>query len=348
MLEREVNMLSNRQIEIFKAIVDEFIVSAEPVGSKTLMEKYNLPYSSATIRNEMVELETRGLLEKTHTSSGRIPSIEGYRFYVEYLMEKRVDDEFSLTVRSILEASNLSSEEVIKRTCDILSQMTNMTSIVLGQEADHQKLEHIKLFPIDESSAVAVFITDTGHTENKVFRFDDKVSVNDIQSCTDILNERLKGTNLHDLVEKMESLRPLLKAVVKRHELLFNAFLDAFVRFANENVYFSGQSNMMYQPDFADLERLKSIMSMMNNTKLLRDLGQGKAEVSLQTSERSHLMWVDDVAVISSTLHIGAAEEAKLMLVGPSRMDYERILALVDDLTRNIERILKEGEKFDE
>ena len=89
MLEREVNMLSNRQIEIFKAIVDEFIVSAEPVGSKTLMEKYNLPYSSATIRNEMVELETRGLLEKTHTSSGRVPSIEGYRFYVEYLMEKR-------------------------------------------------------------------------------------------------------------------------------------------------------------------------------------------------------------------------------------------------------------------
>ncbi|MFA5660634.1 MAG: heat-inducible transcriptional repressor HrcA [Bacilli bacterium] len=341
-------MLSNRQIEIFKAIVDEFILSAEPVGSKTLMEKYSLPYSSATIRNEMVELETRGLLEKTHTSSGRIPSVEGYRFYVEYLMERRVDDEFSLTVRSILEASNLSSEEVIKRTCDILSQMTNMTSIVLGQAANQQKLEHIKLFPIDNLSAVAVFITDSGHTENKVFRFNNSVSVNDIQACTDILNERLRGTYLHELVDKMEALRPLLKSVVKRHELLFNAFVEAFIRFANDNVYFSGQTNMMYQPDFADLERLKGLMAMMNNTKLLRDLGQGKAEVSLQTSDKSRLMWLDDLAIISSTLEIGEAQEAKLMLVGPSRMDYERILALVDYLTANIEQIIKEGESIND
>ncbi len=341
-------MLTNRQIEIFKAIVDEFIVSAEPVGSKTLMEKYTLPYSSATIRNEMVELENRGLLEKTHTSSGRIPSVEGYRFYVEFLMEKREDDEFALTVQSILEASNLSSEEVIKRTCDILSQMTNMTSIVLGHDADVQRLEHIKLFPIDDTSAVAVFITDSGHTENKVFHFKDQVSVKDIEACTDILNERLKGTVLPELVDKMEALRPLIKAVVKRHELLFNAFVDAFIRFAHENVYFSGQTNMMYQPDFADLERLKRIMAMMNNTRLLRELGQGKAEVSLETSDHSRLMWLDDVAVISSTLQIGPSEEAKLMLFGPSRMNYEKILNLVNYLSANVERILKEGDEHGE
>lgn len=342
-------MLTQRQLEVFKVIVEEFIETAEPVGSKTLVEKYHLPYSPATIRNEMMELEIQGLIEKTHTSSGRIPSTEGYRFYVAHLLEKKPeDDAFALTVRSILEASNLQTDEVIKRTCDILSQMTNMTSFVLGSEAQTQRLEHIKLFPLDKNSAVAVFITDTGHTENRVFKFEDEVSVHDIQSCTEILNDRLKGTPLDEVVDKMEMIKPILKTVVKRHEILFKAFVDAFVRFANDNIYFSGQTNMMYQPDFADLERLKELMSMMNDAKLLRELGEGKAEVSLQTSENSRLMWIDDLAVVSSKLHIGSDEEAQLMLVGPSRMNYERVLSLINYLTANIEELLSKGDGNDE
>ena len=163
-------MLTPRKIEILKAIVEEFIATAEPVGSKTLLEKYNMPYSSATVRNEMQELEEMELLEKTHTSSGRIPSTQGYRYYVEHLMVQRKDDRLELALREVFSDREMRVEEVIKRSCDILSQMTQLTAVVLGPEGSDQTLEHINLFPIDEHSAVAVFITSHGHTENRLFK----------------------------------------------------------------------------------------------------------------------------------------------------------------------------------
>ena len=337
-------MLNRRKIEIFKAIVEEFIATAEPVGSKKLSDKYQLPYSTATIRNEMNDLEQMGLLEKTHTSSGRVPSTNGYRYYVEHIMEKQLDDEFAVTVRSILEDSRLRIEDVVKQSCDILSQMTNMTSIVLGPEANTQRLEHIKLFPVDARNAVAVFITDTGHTENKVFHFEREVSLKDIESCCDIMNDRLKGTFIREVVEKMQSIRPLIERSVERHEMLFNAFVNAFIRFASDNVYFSGQNNMLYQPDFADVEKLKKLMAMMEDHQVLRDIGEGRGELILKTSENSQLVWLEDVAVVSSKFKMDQ-EEGQLMLVGPSRMAYGQVVSLIDYLAKCIEEIFDKGER---
>ena len=170
-------MLTSRKIEILKAIVESFISNAEPVGSKTLVEKFDLPYSSATIRSEMLELETLGFLEKTHTSSGRIPSALGYRYYVEHLMVERLDDNLQYALQEVFSDRKMKVEEVIKRSCDILAQMTNLTSMVLGPEAGDQTLEHINLFPVDQNKAVAVFITNAGHTENRVFQFEERISV---------------------------------------------------------------------------------------------------------------------------------------------------------------------------
>ncbi|MEG0469307.1 MAG: heat-inducible transcriptional repressor HrcA, partial [Longicatena sp.] len=168
-------MLTNRQTLIFKAIVDEFTRTAEPVGSKSLMDMLDFVCSSATIRNEMAALEELGLLEKTHTSSGRIPSSKGYRFYVEHLMEKQLDDTVKNSLTQIFSERHYSIEEIVKKSCDILSQMTSLTSIVLGPESRTQTLQHIQLFPLSERSAVAVFITDHGHTENKTFNFNTDV-----------------------------------------------------------------------------------------------------------------------------------------------------------------------------
>ncbi len=336
-------MLSKRQTEIFRSIVDDFVLTAEPVGSKTLMNKYNINYSSATIRNEMAELENMGLIEKTHTSSGRIPSTFGYRYYVEHLMLENDNHTFELAVSSIINDSYANVEDVIKNASDIISEMTNMTSIVLGPDANEQRLEHIKLFPMDKKSAVAVFITDTGHTENKVFRFSDTVSLSDIESTCDIMNSRLQGTKIKDIVEKLDSIKPILAGVVVNHKVIFNAFLSAFTKFASERVYFSGEKNMFYQPDFADLEKIKSLMLMMDDPSIWRNISQGKADLYLQTSEKSELAWIDDLAIVSTNLRISSDETAKLMLVGPSRMDYKRIISLIELLSDKLETIYIEG-----
>ena len=145
-------MLTPRRIELFKAIVDEYIRTAEPVGSKTLQVKYKLPYSSATIRNDMQVLEEMGYLEKTHTSSGRIPSTQGYKFYCENLLKNSsIDKKMEVAIRNAFEISNLSISEAVQQSCRILSEMTNMTTGAIGPDNSAQRLEHIKLFPIGGS-----------------------------------------------------------------------------------------------------------------------------------------------------------------------------------------------------
>lgn len=339
-------MLTKRRLEIFKCIVDEFIQTAEPVGSKTIMEKYNLPYSSATIRNDMMYLEDIGYLEKTHTSSGRVPSTKGYRFYVEHLMQTHIDERVEYAVANIFDRkSNI--DEAIKESCEILSQMTNLASGVLGPDASNQLLEHIKLFPLDSKKAVCVFITDCGHTENRTFDFHTEVSLEDIQSCCEILNDRLKGTRIIDLVEKMQSLKPILAQSVKRHEVLFNAFLKAFIKFASDNVYFAGTNNMLYQPEFSDIEKLRSLMKMLGDSSLWRQIDSPSNELMIKTSSGSSLVWMDDVAVVTSRFRLNDAEEGKLMVVGPSRMDYDRIVGLLEYISDSIERLYRNGAKDD-
>lgn len=337
-------MLTDRQTAVFKAIVDEFTRTAEPVGSKRLMDLLEFTCSSATIRNEMAVLEELGLLEKTHTSSGRIPSSKGYRFYVEHLMERELDEEVKLSLQTVFRERHYSMEEIVKKSCDILSQMTSLTSIVLGPESRYQTLQHIQLFPLSERSAVAVFITDHGHTENKTFHFDADVSVEDIKTCCNLLNEKLTGTPINEVVERMQQIEPLMASHVARHEILFEAFVNAFMRFASDHVYCSGQSNMLYQPEFADIEKLKELMKMLEDSKLFRQIANHEGNVAIEIGGENDLIQIHDVAVVSSKFKIPNGEQGELMIVGPTRMQYNRVVALMEYMSRVIEDLYQNDE----
>ena len=335
-------MLTGRMVEILKAIVDEFVATAEPVGSKTLVEKYGLPYSSATIRNDMATLESLGYLEKPHTSAGRIPSNKGYQYYCQYLLKKDVDEEVKYALATIFDKRSANIEDAIKESCRIVSEMTNLASGMLGPDAKNQTLEHIKVFQIDPKTAVCVFITNTGHTENKTFNFADEVTIEDIETCTDILNDRLKGTYIHDLVEKLESLKPILTKSVQRFEMLYNAFAGAFVKFASETLYFDGTSNMLYQPEYADIEKLKQMTKFFDDSKLFRNLidnQTSESNVVAITPQGTELVWKDDIAIVSSEIKISdnPKDNARLMVVGPRRMEYNRVVNLLDFICKEIE-----------
>ena len=337
-------MLTQRQIDIFKAIVDEFTRTAEPVGSKTLMSLLDFHCSSATIRNEMAVLEDVGLLEKTHTSSGRIPSRKGYRFYVEHLMEKELDNEVKHSLQQVFNERHYSMDEIVRKSCDILSQMTHLTSVVLGPESKYQTLQHIQLVPISSRSAVAIFITDHGHTENKTFHFDTEVSVKDLKTCTDLLNDKLCGTPIKDVVEKMQEIEPLLAAQVARHEVLFEAFVSAFMKFASDKVYCSGQSNMLYQPEFSDINKLREVMKVLEDSSLFRQLANHEGNVAIEIGGDNELIQVDDMAVVSSKFHLPGNEEGQLMIIGTPRMQYNRVVALMEYMSKAIEDLYKQEE----
>ena len=334
--------LTGRMVDILKAIVDEFVATAEPVGSKTLVDKYDLPYSSATIRNDMAMLESLGYLEKPHTSAGRIPSNKGYQYYCEHLLKKDMDEEVKYALASIFDKKNMNIEDAIKESCRVVSDMTNLASGMLGPDAKKQTLEHIKVFQVDPKTAVCVFITNTGYTENKTFNFSEEVTIDDIQTCTDILNDRLKGTPICELSDKLETLKPVLTKSVQRFEMLFNAFAGAFVKFASETLYFNGTSNMMYQPEYADIEKLKEMTKFFNDSKLFRQLVDHELEennVVAKSPQGTEMMWKDDIAIISSEIKIGNNHEdnARLMVVGPRRMEYSRVVNLLDFISKEIE-----------
>lgn len=338
-------MLTPRRIEIFKAIVDEFIKTAEPVGSKTLQQKYKLSYSSATIRNDMQVLEEMGYLEKMHTSSGRIPSTLGYKFYCENLLDNSsFDKKMEVAIRNAFEASNMNIEEAVHQSCAILSEMTNMTAGAIGPDSSSQTLEHIKLFQIDERNAVCVFITNTGHTETKNFHFDEDVPFRDLETCTDIINSRLRGVKITDLASRMEEIKPDLDTVVQRHDLIFTAFVKAFVKFANENIYFSGKDRVLYQPEFEDINKLKELMSMFEDSDVWKGMHTNENAIAMKTKQGSQLTWYNDLAVVRSKFRINDTESGELMVVGPTRMNYDMVISMLEYAAQMIEKMYRRGD----
>ena len=339
--------LTQRQKVIFKTIVEEFTRCAEPIGSKTLMELLDFPVSSATIRNEMAKLEKLGLLEKTHTSSGRIPSQLGYRYYVEHLMVTDLDTPTKASLQQVFSERQFSLDEVVQKSCDVLSDMTNLTSIVLGPDSSQQTLQNVQLIPINSRSAVAIIVTDTGHIENKMFQFGEDVSVNDMKTCCDIFNDQLKDTPINQVVSKMQEIKPLMSAKIVRSEVLFEAFVTAFMKFATEKVAVSGRSNMLYQPEFSDISKLKQLMKILENSDLFQKWTDQEGNVAIHVGERNEVLQIGDVSVISTKFHVKNDEEGQLMVVVPNRMQYSKVVALMDYMSDVIEDVFTEGGSSD-
>ena len=331
--------LTNRQNVIFKTIVEEFTRTAEPIGSKTLMNLLDFPVSSATIRNEMAALEKVGLLEKTHTSSGRIPSSKGYRYYVENLLETNLDVPMQQTLKKYFTQRHYSIDDVVSKSCDILSEMTNLTSIALGPDCENQCLQHVQLVPVNEKSAVAIIVTNKGHTENKFFQFKEEVSTDDLKKCTDLLNDKLVGTPICQVVDRMNDIHPIMAATLVRHEVLFEAFVTAFMKFAQDRIKVSGRGNMLFQPEFSDLNRLKELMNVLENGHMIKEWTNKESNVSVRIGNRKELTQIGDCSIISAKFHYSDSEEGQLMVVGPNRMQYSKVVGLMDYMTNVIEDI---------
>ncbi len=322
------NMELNRKQKILKLIIEDFIKYAEPVGSNYLIEKYKLPYSSATIRNEMAELEKDGLLEKTHTSSGRVPSTKGYQYYIENLRSKKVDEKFKNEIQSIFSSSK-SVEEVIRESCEILSSMTNLTSIVLGPSATAEHLLSIQLIPLTNNSCSAIFVTDKGYVENKTFILKDNVSMNDVKNCLDMLDKRLKGTAVSELVDKLESLKPLFEDYIEDYNYLFTSLVKTFYEFAKERSTIYGTENMLAQPEYKDdAEELKKLFDLFSHPDELNKYIKLTEETITDASEINDDL--KDLTIISKDIETNGNSLGKIAIIGPRRMDYENVLSALE------------------
>ena len=339
-------MLTARQLLIFKYIVEEYIQTGEPVGSKPLMTKYKLPYSSATIRNEMSTLEKQGFLDKTHTSSGRVPSKKGYHFYVETLLQPNVDDEVKNQVSTLFANTNRSLSEIIEQCCEMISQLTNLTTVALGNNASFERFQNITLVPLGAHSATAIIVTDKGHVENRTFQIKDEAMMDDLNACVGVINDTMTGTPIDDVVEKLENdVKPILNVKVKEHEVLFNAFLEAFMKFAKQNVYFSGKDNILYQPEYNDVNKLRKLVTAFENSsrwKMLEPSSDSEDGVTVRIGSETPFEDMDDVSVISASFDTGKESKGSISVIGPTRMPYEKVVSLVEYVSDNIEKLIQD------
>ncbi len=338
----------NRRERVLKLIVEHFIKTAEPVGSRTLIEEYHLDYSGATIRAEMNSLEQEGFLEKTHTSSGRVPSSKGYRYYIEHLRERSVSEEFKYQMQSILDEKIQSIDDVIKESCEILSQMTSLASIVLGPNATQEKLVSVQLVPISETSATCVFITDQGYVENKTFVLNEKTSLSDVESCVKLLNERLKGTTISELIPKMKAIKPLLNDYVIDHDVIYQAMLEAFVGFAKDRLSAYGKEELFEQPEFRDdATKIRKLIELFDSPEVFREVEEeNDNEISIRIGGES-TGDDDDVSIISAKVKIPGQKEGSIAIVGPKRMDYDQVVSSMEYLLKEIEKkYSKEGKEI--
>lgn len=327
-------MLTKRQESVLKLIVEHYVKLAKPIGSKLISKK--LKCSSATVRNDMATLEDAHLLEKTHTSSGRIPSEEGYRYYVDNLMElKKMNAEDMLKLQIIFHNQQLPLADCITKSLQVISDMTNYATIVLGSSSHDNLLKQIEVVPIDANKMIVIVVTDRGHVEHKEVKLE-YVSLEDVKKTVNLINNLIVGTPIDEVSTKLEyEVKPVIGKYVTQHEQLYNAFYNVFSDFSSHNVNVVGKTKFLDQPEFSNVDKIKNLFDKLDNEEVLREIKEDQDNnIKVYIGHESNID--DDVTVIKTKFKNGA-DEGTLAIVGPKRMDYERVVTLLEFLKDNIE-----------
>ncbi|MDO5003085.1 MAG: heat-inducible transcriptional repressor HrcA [bacterium] len=327
-------MLTKRQENILKLIVEHYVKLAKPISSNSICKK--LKCSSATVRNEMVSLEEAGLLEKTHTSSGRIPSENGYRYYVDNLMElKKMNAEDMLKLQIIFHNNQLPLSDCITKSLQVISDMTSYATIVLGSSSHDNMLKQIEVVPIDDVSMIVIIVTDKGHVEHKEIRLEG-VSLDDIKKTVVLINNLIIGTPIDEVSTKLEyEIKPIIGRYVTEHERLYNAFYNVFSDFSTNDINVVGRTKFLEQPEFTSVSKIKNIFEKLDDEETLREIEKDDDNnIKIYIGKENNID--EDVTVIKTKFKNGN-EEGTLAIVGPKRMDYERVVSMLEFIKDQVE-----------
>lgn len=327
-------MLTKRKEELLKIIVEDYIRTARPVSSKSLTDILNC--SSATIRNEMSELEEDGLLEKTHTSSGRIPSQLGYRYYVDNIMKpKEITGDDMLRLQTVFRNKSLVIDDAILRSMEIISELTNYTTIVLGNTSSKNLISKVEVVPISEEKLIAIVITNQGHVEHRNVNIEGHVSSNEIKKTVEIINKLIVGTPISEVSKVLEfEIKPVINKYVEQHEALYSAFYNAFNDFKeSSDIKVKGTSNILKQPEFDNAEKIRDIISKFEDKMIVNQIKEEDNGINIYIGSEND--FDEDVTVIKTKYSYNGLE-GTIALIGPKRMEYDRVISLLDYIKQNI------------
>lgn len=338
-------MLNERKRRILQAIINDYISTAEPIGSRTIARKYDLGVSPATIRNEMADLELLGYIEQLHTSSGRIPSSKGYRLYVDDLLlpEAMTQNEMAL-IQNWYKAKVQRLDEVFQETAKIISRMTKNVSLVLAPQLSQASFRSLQFLPLDERRVIAVIMTDVGFIENKVIVMPDGACLDDFQRISRLINSCLAGKTIESINTSL--LRKIADEI--KDDSLFEAAMaviqNALAEEKRARIYLGGTTQLLNQPEFKDVEKVKSILLMLEEEQLLCDIlnAQKGKGLTVTIGQENKYSGIQDCSIISATYHLDGELIGTIAVLGPTRMEYGRTMTLLEFMNQNLVQILKQ------
>lgn len=337
--------LNERKIKILQAIINDYIATAEPVGSRTIAKKYDLGISSATIRNEMSDLEEMGFIIQPHASSGRIPSDLGYRLYVDRLMKhKELREEEQRFLQQVV-ARNISQiDYLMDETAKALSMLTNYTTIVSEPVVRRTKLKQIRFMPLDSESIMLVIATEGNFIKNHIIKLNEVPEDETLYAVSKKVNIILQGHTLEEIDETMIQqlyvqlgdagviIKPLLKAIEKT------------IRSAESvQVHLSGAKNILAFPEFSDIQKAKSLFQSLEEKDVLVTLLKDNTKNDLQIliGNENTIQSMKDCSVITTTYKMGDNTTGTIGILGPTRMNYSQVISVLNSMVKNIENVLK-------
>lgn len=334
-------MLDERKKRVLKAIVEEYINTAEPVSSNAIVNNYDLDYSSATIRNDMSELEKEGYLDKPHLSSGRVPSAKGYRFYVdEFLNDENISLEEIKYISNKLETKVNEIEELTKITTSTISEVTHYTTVSIGPKAAMQNIDEIKFLLLGNRMLMAVIVTDTGLVKETIIKFDEDINEKQVETINYIFNNKLKGMPLEIidkpleeyLINEMSYSIKVIKPIVEQ--------LKKVIQESND-IFLEGRNKIYDLPEFNSLEIAKNFSNILDTKDLISDmLNSGFAEdINIYIGEENEQEQLKDFSVITFKHKVGNVDMGTIGIIGPKRMDYSKVISVMKYINRKLKEM---------
>jgi len=337
--------LDERKRKVLRAIIDDYINTAEPIGSRTIVRRHELGVSPATIRNEMADLEMLGYLEQPHTSAGRIPSDKGYRLYVDSLMGPQAINQHEIAlIKQWYDTRVKEVNEVFQETAKLLSRVSRNVSLVLAPQIAQCAFKYLQFLPFDSQKALAVVVTDSGLIENKLIEIPEGFEMDDLRRIAEVINNKLSGLRFDQI--RADVLTDIHQQVIK-HPDLFRSTTDLLRHTLNvqrgEKVFLGGATQLLGQPEFKDIEKFKLILAMLEEEQLLYDiLTPSNTEiVSVTIGEENKFSGIQQCSVVTATYSIQGQTIGTLAVLGPTRMEYAKMVSVMQFMTGQLVEVLK-------
>ena len=341
--------MSERKLQILQAIIMNYLETAEPVGSRTISRRFLTELSSATIRNEMSDLEEMGLIEQPHTSAGRIPSAKGYRLYVDELMQRpQVEEEQLVVVRDILKSKAIQLDSLLKEIGELLASMTKYTAVVTLPQLKRVVLKHLQLVPLDEKSAILILVTDGNIVRNHVIPLEHPLKDQELYYISDILNRELTGLAISEMdLNLIQKIKKECNLDAETMDMVLDAIQETLQVSDDVDVITSGTTNILNFPEFSDISRARSLMEFFTHKDQVRSLSapseNGEIGVQIRIGTENRIEQLRDCSIVTANYRYNDKSIGSISVVGPMRMDYNRVVSALENLMKDFPNLFDGG-----